>query len=199
MIETIFHTIFSISFLAMFVIRTYYSRKARHSRENVERRESRRNMAVRAIFGLGYIGALFIYFFAPHLFDWAAISLPSWLRWIGVFITFVSLALLWWVQWALDVQFDTTLHTQSEHKLITHGPYRRVRHPMYTALFLMGFGWFLLSANWAIGIPLMVGIVLVVLSRIQNEETMLIEIFGDEYRECMQNTSRFFPSIFANS
>jgi protein-S-isoprenylcysteine O-methyltransferase Ste14 len=196
MIETRLHTIFSISFLAMFALRTYYGRKARRNRRNVEIRETKLNMTVRAFFGLGYIGALFMYIFAPHLFDWAVIPLPSWLRWIGAIITYVSLALLWWVQWALDVQFDTTLHIQSEHKLITHGPYRWVRHPMYTALFLMGFGWFLLTANLAIGIPLMAGVALVVLSRIENEETMLTEIFGDEYREYMKGTGRFIPVFF---
>jgi protein-S-isoprenylcysteine O-methyltransferase Ste14 len=196
MIETILHTIFSISFLAMFVLRTYYGRKARRNRGNVETRETKLNMTVRAFFGLGYIGALFMYVFAPHLFGWAVIPFPSWLGWIGALITYVSLALLWWVQWALDVQFDTSLHIQSEHKLITHGPYRWVRHPMYTALFLMGFGWFLLTANLAVGIPLMAGIALVVLSRIENEETMLTEIFGDAYREYMKGTGRFIPVFF---
>jgi protein-S-isoprenylcysteine O-methyltransferase Ste14 len=104
--------------------------------------------------------------------------------------------LLWWVQWALDVQFDTTLHTQAEHKLIKHGPYQWVRHPMYTALFLMGLGWFLLTANWFVGVPLMIGIFLVVLSRVQNEEDVLTEIFGDEYQEYMQHSGRFFPPLF---
>ena len=189
----IFHIIFAIGFFSMFALRIYYGRRARRNREEVETKESRANMAVRALFGLGYVSALIFYTFAPGLFSWAAFTLPNWLRWSGAFITLGSLLLLWWVQWALDVQFDTTLHTQADHKLIQHGPYRWVRHPMYTALFLMGLGWFLLTANWFVGIPLMVGVFLVVLSRVKNEEAVLIELFGDEYLEYMKGTGRFVP------
>lgn len=141
---------------------------------------------------------LIVYIFAPYLFDWAAISLPDWIRWLGAFITIGSVLLLWWVQWALDVQFDGTLHTQADHKLIQHGPYRWVRHPMYTALFMMGLGWSLLTANWFIGFPLSVAIILVVLSRVQNEENVLIELFGDEYRNYMLHTGRFLPKLARN-
>jgi protein-S-isoprenylcysteine O-methyltransferase Ste14 len=191
----IFHLIFAIGFFSMFGIRVYYGRKARLNRQEVEVKESKANMAVRAFFGLGYISALFVYVFIPGVFDWAVIELPKWVRWIGALITLSSVLLLWWVQWALDVQFDTTLHTQAEHKLIQHGPYKWVRHPMYTALFLMGFGWFLLTANWFIGIPLMIGIVLVVVFRVKNEETVLVDLFGDEYQEYMQRTGRFLPKL----
>lgn len=193
MIIGIFHIIFAIAFFAMIALRIFYGRKARRSRDEVATKESKANMAVRALFGLGYVGAMILYVFAPGLFDWAAISLPNWIRWIGALITIGSFLLLWWVQWALDVQFDTTLHTQSEHKLIKHGPYRWVRHPMYTVLFLMGLGWFLLTANWFVGIPLMIGIVLVILSRVKNEEEVLTELFGDEYREYVKQTGRFLP------
>lgn len=193
--EVIFHLIFSIAFIAMFALRTYYGRKARRNRANVNTFESKMNMAIRAILGLGYIGSLFVYIFVPRIFEWGIIPLPDGFRWIGVLITCGSLVILWWVQWALDIQFDTTLHTQSDHKLITHGPYHWVRHPMYTTLFLMGLGWFLLTTNWFVGVPLMVGIVLVILSRVNSEESMLLDIFGDEYLEYMQHTGRFFPSF----
>lgn len=190
-----FHIIFAIAFFSMIALRIFYGRKARRTRKNVEIKESKQNMAVRALFGLGYVGALIVYVFALDQFDWATILLPDWLRWIGAFITICSVLLLWWVQWALDVQFETTLHTQAEHKLIQYGPYRWVRHPMYTALFLMGLGWLLLTANWFVGLPLMGGIIFVVLSRIEDEEDMLIELFGDEYRNYMKNTGRFWPLL----
>jgi protein-S-isoprenylcysteine O-methyltransferase Ste14 len=79
--------------------------------------------------------------------------------------------------------------------LIQHGPYRWVRHPMYTTLFLMGWGWFILTANWFVGLPLMMGIVLVVLSRVNKEEAVLVDLFGNEYKEYMQRTGRFLPKL----
>lgn len=191
--QIIFHIIFAFSFIAMFVLRMYYGRKARRSRSDVQVIEGKLNMAVRALFGLGYITVLWVYVFVPGWFAWAAIAFPNWLRWVGALISVGSVLLLWWVQRALDVQFDTTLHIQANHQLITHGPYRWVRHPMYTTLFSMGLGWFLLTANWLVGVPLMLGITLVVISRVRKEEAVLLNLFGDEYQTYLQRTGRFLP------
>lgn len=194
----IFHIIFVIAFLEMIILRVYYGRKARQNREGVEHKESNANLSVGALLGFGYISAMIIYIIHPSLFHWAAISLPNWVHWLGAFITVGNVLFLWWVQWALDVQFDGTLHTQEDHKLIQHGPYQWVRHPMYTVFFLMGLGWFLLTANWFVGVPLMIGIVFVVLSRVKNEEDGLIELFGDEYQNYIQQTGHFLPTLVRN-
>ncbi len=179
----------------MIAIRVIFHRRAAQVRTNVEHKESNLNVAVRGIFGFGYILSLLVYVFVPTAFDWALTPLPIWLRWIGVAITLSSILLLVWIQWALGVQFHTTVHTQDDHQLISHGPYRRVRHPMYTNFFLMGLGWFTLTANWFIGVPLLLGIIIVVLVRIENEEAVLLELFGDEYRVYMQRTGRFLPKL----
>jgi len=191
----IFHIVFVILFFAMVALRVNYGRKARRNRGEVEYKEGRTNLVVRIAFGFGYVGALIVYALAPSLFDWAVISLSDGMRWLGVFITIGSVLLLWWVQWALDIQFDGTLHTQADHNLIQHGPYHWVRHPMYTVLFLMGFGWFLLTANWFVVVPLMIGIALIVLSRVKKEEDMLMNLFGDDYRNYMKRTGRFLPQL----
>ena len=191
----IFHISFAIAFFAFIAIRVTYHRKAKRSRQDVKFNEGKLNMAVRAFLGLGYIGALLVYIFYPALFEWAEISLPIWVRWFGLVFSVLSVGLIWWVQWALDVQFDTTLHHQTDHRLITHGPYRWVRHPMYTTLFLMGLGWLLLTVNWFIGAPLMVGIIIIVNFRVKNEEAMLLDLFGDEYQDYMKHTGRYLPSF----
>jgi protein-S-isoprenylcysteine O-methyltransferase Ste14 len=192
-----FHLIFAVGYFAFITIRFVYHRKARHARKVAEPRENGLNLAVRAFLGLGYTGALAVYAFFPALFEWAALPLPAWARWLGVFISVLSVLLIWWVQWALDVQFDTTLHIQANHQLITRGPYRWIRHPMYTSLFLLGLGWLLLCANWFIGAPLMVAILLLMVVRVKKEEAMLIEVFGKDYLTYMQETGRFLPKKFS--
>jgi protein-S-isoprenylcysteine O-methyltransferase Ste14 len=186
-----FQIIYALSIFTFIVIRVVFHRKARKARRDVEIKESKLNIAVRAIFGLGYTAALLVYVFAPGLFDWAAFNLSTWVRWVGAGITAGSVMLLGWVQWALDIQFDTTLHIHAKHQLIAHGPYRWVRHPMYSALFLMGLGWLLLTADWFIGMPLMLGIVLLILVRVENEEKVLVEVFGAGYRDYIKHTGRF--------
>jgi len=195
----IYQIIYALLFFGFIFIRVAYHRKAKKVREGVELKESKVNMAVRAVVGLGYIGALLVYAFFPRIFAWAALSLPDWARWIGAGVSVLSVLLIWWVQWALDVQFDTVLHIQAGHKLVTHGPYRWVRHPMYTALFLMGLGWLLLTANWFIGGPLTIAIVLLVLVRVDREETLLTETFGVAYIDYVQVTGRYLPRLDRSS
>jgi protein-S-isoprenylcysteine O-methyltransferase Ste14 len=191
----IFHVLFAGAYLVMFGIRLLSWRTAVRAGGRVEFKEGKVNMAVRAVLGLGYIGALIVYAFFPSFLAWAAFSLPAWVRWIGAGITGAALLLLAWVQWSLGKNFSTTLHLRQGHLLVTEGPYRWVRHPMYTALFLLGVGFLLLTANWAVGVPLIVALPILVAVRIGNEEALMIEQFGDEYRAYMQQTGQFLPRL----
>ena len=195
----VFHILFAIAYLTMFGIRLLSWRTAIQAGGRVDHREGKVNMAVRAVLGLGYIAALIIYAFFPSFLAWAAFSLPPWVRWIGAGITGAALLLLAWVQWSLGKNFSTTLHLRQGHLLVTVGPYRWVRHPMYTALFLLGVGFLLLTANWAVGVPLIVALPILVAMRIDNEEALMIEQFGDEYRAYMRRTGRFLPRLLGMS
>jgi protein-S-isoprenylcysteine O-methyltransferase Ste14 len=190
-----FHWIFAANFTAMLVMRIHYRIKAVRSRAQVEYREGWLNMTIRGVFGVLYIGGVLGYIFYPAYLDWAQFSLPHLARWIGALLSMLSLALLWWVQSALDVHFDTTLHVQTGHKLVTHGPYRWVRHPMYTSLFLMGLGYLLLTANWMVGGLMLVSVAVLVWVRVPREEAMLIERFGQEYLDYMGRSGRFLPKL----
>lgn len=86
--------------------------------------------------------------------------------------------------------------TLPDQKLVTNGVYRYVRHPMYTALLL-----------WMLGFPLVIrslwglalGILLIgpaLWLRIREEEAMLLQAFGDEYRAYQAQTWRLVPFIF---
>jgi protein-S-isoprenylcysteine O-methyltransferase Ste14 len=189
----LFHLIFALAFFAMILLRLVFHKRAASERQDVELKESNLNMLLRAVIGLGYILALTVYVFYPAWLDWGRFPLPLWARWLGGVVSIGSVLLLWWVQWALDVQFNTTLHIQAEHQLITHGPYRWVRHPMYTTLVLMGLGWLLLTANWFVGGPLVIGLGIIVTGRVPHEEAVLLETFGDQYQEYMERTGRFLP------
>jgi protein-S-isoprenylcysteine O-methyltransferase Ste14 len=195
----IFHIFFSIVYFSFIFIRIVYHRKAKQSRGVVDYKENIINIAIRAFFGLGYISALIIYVFYPALLAWASFVLPEWSRWVGAISAVLSVGMIWWVQWALDIQFDTTLHIQADHQFITHGPYRWVRHPMYTSLLFMGISWLLLTTNMFIGGALLAGILIIITTRVGKEETALIDKFSDSYRTYMQNTGRYLPTWSARN
>src|SRR6185312_3981276 len=83
----------------------------------------------------------------------------------------------------LGVNWSITLEVLEKHKLVTQGVYRRVRHPMYTALLLYSAGQALALPNYVAGLSSAVTMVLLVGLRIGPEERMLLEEFGNDYRD----------------
>jgi protein-S-isoprenylcysteine O-methyltransferase Ste14 len=123
-----------------------------------------------------------------------AFPAPTWLRWIGVALGTGSVALFVWTHVVLGRFWSPYVQLRPGHRLITAGPYARVRHPMYLAI----VGWMislgLVAANW---IPLACGALcaLQFLLRTQGEETMMLQQFGDEYREYMKRSGRLLPRV----
>ena len=66
---------------------------------------------------------------------------------------------------------------------------------MYSAIFCVAISNALLSANWLIAVTSVVSVSLMYFARVADEERMLIEQFGDEYRAYMQRTGRLFPRL----
>lgn len=82
----------------------------------------------------------------------------------------------------------------ADHDLCTTGPYGLVRHPMYLALDLLGIG----AAVWVATAPAIVAAVLLVVGgdlRARLEEAVLLDAFGDRYREYMRSVGRTIPFL----
>jgi len=87
------------------------------------------------------------------------------------------------------------LEVREGNTLVTSGPYRLVRHPMYSAALVIAVGLSLLSANWLVAAGTLLGPVVVFAGRLRDEELMMIDAFGDEYRAYIQRTGRFMPKL----
>ena len=102
--------------------------------------------------------------------------------------------LLFWTFQSLGRNLTDTVVTRREHTLVTHGPYRWVRHPFYGVVLLWGLSMTLLTANWLIAVLGLAAIAMLV-RRTTIEEAKLTERFGDEYRSYAAKTGRFFPRL----
>lgn len=184
-------------FVLFFVVRAYHHRKAVKDGGAIEYREPhhRAMHLMRQSVGLAWLAAMAAYFFAPGWVAWADFPMPAWLRWAGLALGYANLPLLWWIEATLGKNFNTTLHMREGHTLVTHGPYRWVRHPMYTSLYILVSAIFLASANWLVGLPGLFGLTLIVLNRLNREEAVMLEQFGDAYQAYMQQTGRLFPRL----
>ena len=136
----------------------------------------------------------FVYLINPQWMAWSKIGLPEWVRVLGIGVAIVNDVLLYWLFSSIGSGISPTSATRKEHKLSTSGPYRWVRHPLYTvgAILFISFG--MMADNWfiaALGILAFIAMA----KRTPQEEANLIEKFGDEYREYMKHTGRFFPKV----
>jgi len=142
---------------------------------------------------LGSFGSYIPYLIGFPLMDLFQYDLyPVVLRWSGVVLVLIVIPLLAWIHRTLDRQYSAQLEIKSKHRLITEGPYTRVRHPMYTVLGLFSLGMALVTANTLIII--FAFIILVAFPFVaKQEEQMLTDAFGEKYLEYMKRTRRFFP------
>ena len=198
--EPMFRAIFIAAFAAMVVIRVYYHVRAGTYRERgYTEAEGKLIAALRALLGIPWFAAMVAYMIDPRWMTWSMVSLPGWARWLGAGFGVLSVILLFWVNHALGTNFSTTLRVRADHSLIRHGPYRWVRHPMYTVIVMLAVAFGLLSANWFIALLGLTVIIVVMVARTPKEEELMRERFGDEYVAYMQKTGRYLPRLLAFS
>lgn len=132
------------------------------------------------------------YLATPWL-DVFGFPLPAWIRIIGEILLLASMLLFYVCHRELGRNWSPKLEISEDHRLITSGPYQSVRHPMYTSFFLFGLGLLLATANLMVGGFYLVAMFTLYVERVDEEEALMIEQFGDAYREYMQRTGRLLP------
>jgi protein-S-isoprenylcysteine O-methyltransferase Ste14 len=138
--------------------------------------------------------ALAIYVLDPQRLAWCTFEFPDWLHWTGVGMAVAAISMHVWVHRALGKNFYPFLHVRENHTLVSSGPYRWIRHPMYTALGITLVAWFLLSANWLIGLTWF-SLAVIVAFQVGREEALMIEVFGEQYQAYIELTGRFLPRL----
>ena len=195
--EPTFRLSAGIIFLMLTVIRIYYTAVAFRSGSSFSIRRLGSTGAFLGWFLYTFILFLaLVYIFAPSQLEWAELPLPPALRWFGVALGTGTTMLLLWVHHTLGQNFAASGIIQARQVLITRGPYRWVRHPMYTTFFMISLSFALITANGLITILCLLFAILLP-SIIKNEEQTLLEKFGVDYREYMQRTGRFLPRMKA--
>jgi protein-S-isoprenylcysteine O-methyltransferase Ste14 len=179
--------------VAMVAIRAPHGQRSR----SVKVAQSRRGALEAALLTLAWIS-----FFLPLLWvttpflafaDYPLLPLPFA---AGVACLALGLWLLHRSHRDLGTNWSITLELREEHRLVTHGVYRRIRHPMYLALLLYSAGQALVLPNWLAGPSYLVAFGILFAFRVGPEERMMREAFGAEYDAYAARTKRLVPAVW---
>lgn len=96
----------------------------------------------------------------------------------------------------LGRNWSVSLELRDGHRIVDHGVYRRVRHPMYSALSLYGIAQALLQANWLSGPSCLVTFAVLFAFRLRREEQMMLDRFGADYERYRARTRRLIPGVW---
>lgn len=114
----------------------------------------------------------------------------------GVACLILGLWLLYRSHADLGSNWSITLEVREQHRLVTSGVYRHIRHPMYLALLLYATGQTLVVPNWIAGPAYLVAVAFLFALRVGPEERMMREQFGPVYDAYASRTKRLVPAIW---
>lgn len=176
-------------------VTAYYRFQASTSGEKISRLEEGYLFAiVLRVAGLALWIVTIAYLIVPSSVQWAMFPLPIWLRWAGVVAGAFCSILMSWTLSCLGKNLTDTVVTRAEATLVKNGPYRWMRHPFYVTAALLMASVTVLTANWLIGLSSLFVLALLAV-RTPKEEQMLIDRFGQQYRDYMARTGRFIPVL----
>jgi len=194
--EITFRILFILAGIAMFAIRIYYQKKVWQDRKQIEVKEGGVSLFAGSIAALTTLVFGFEYIFFPGTFAFAySIPYPAWLRWLGALALAAGIALLGLSHHHLGKSFHSLVVSKADRVFVDTGPYRWIRHPIYTAYLVNYVSGGLLAGNWVLTFVPVIFFNVLVLMRMGKEETLLIDEFGQSYRDYIKRTGRLLPRI----
>lgn len=121
-----------------------------------------------------------------------------WIAWAGVAITGVGVAIAVWARYCIGQYWSARVTLKEDHRIIRSGPYRWVRHPIYTGMLLGVVGRALTIGQWR-GVVAVALILVAHWLKALREESMLTREFGEEYESYRQGTGFLFPRPWSAS
>lgn len=115
-------------------------------------------------------------------------------EWIGVLLTAAGVGVAFWARWHLGANWSGTVTLKEEHELIRTGPYRAIRHPIYTGILVALLG--TAVANGEVRALLAVGVAWISFYiKARREESFLAQEFGTGFAEHLRHTGMFLPRV----
>lgn len=185
--------VFVVTFFLMIVIRTVFEVRIGRTGKGSDTLEQ--VLLVAVFLGMGPIPFLFV---ATPVFAFADYTLPTVVHAVAAVIGALGLALFYRSHVDLDRQWSVSLAIQEGHTLVDTGVYRLMRHPMYSALFLIAIAQAGLLSNWLGGLAGLTTFGALFLLRVGREEALMASNFGEAWQAYAKRTPRLVPLSWGN-
>lgn len=196
--DKVFRWLLVIVYITYSIIKINVQKIKKFNGNSIEIDKSKYDIVLLNSFIMVEVIVIFFFIFFPQYFLWAKAPFSITLRIIGFILCTLALFLFHWIHKHLGVYFFNSLKLKKNHKLIVNGPYKFVRHPMYSTYYIFNTGIFLISSNYFIGILWLLCLTILVIYRFRKEEEMLQMKFGDEYLKYHHITPAFIPYLRTN-
>ncbi|MEM7108559.1 MAG: protein-S-isoprenylcysteine O-methyltransferase [Bacteroidota bacterium] len=185
--------IYGLSVLASIVIRTPHERRNKSNKIVDDQKTTLEKVLLFLVF-IGMMISPLIYVFTGIL-DFANYTLPLVFQWAGVLFIVLFVWLFYRSHKDLGQNWSVSLEIRDEHTLVSSGVYRKIRHPMYTAIWCWVIGQSLLLHNYIAGLSGILTFGLMYLLRVGPEEQMMEKTFGEQYKVYKTKTGRLLPKF----
>jgi protein-S-isoprenylcysteine O-methyltransferase Ste14 len=185
--------VFIAGTIAYLGIRVAFKRKLA-TREKSVRHSTSADMFLVLVVGFAQIGVPLLAWWTP-LFAFADHAWPASFVWPGAATFLAGLWLFWRSHTDLGTNWSVSLEIGREHRLVTSGVFRRIRHPMYASFFVMAVAQALLLPNGIAAGAAFAAVSLLYAVRKPREEAMMLAHFGAEYEAYMRRSGGVIPRL----
>jgi protein-S-isoprenylcysteine O-methyltransferase Ste14 len=176
------------SWLAIWLIWAFQSKQTRQ----------KESLLSRFSYGLLVWCALILLFYRGPLPAWwnsQIFAYRSWMSWSSIALTALGFAFTIWARAYLGSNWSGNVTIKVGHELIRTGPYRLVRHPIYTGIIIATLGTALAYDQWRGVVALPILWLAFTVKRLK-EEKFMRQTFGTQYDDYVRSTGAIVPVRF---
>ena len=118
----------------------------------------------------------------------------AWITWLGVALTSAGIAFAIWARACLAGNWSGSVTLKQGHELVVLGPYRWVRHPIYSGLLTALVGTALARGEWRGAIAVAIAAI-ALWRKLKLEEALMVRQFGDAYVRYTRRARTLIPFV----
>lgn len=137
----------------------------------------------------------FYFLFSDHWLHGRVVPPAESTRWVGLFLFLAGMAFCIWARMTLGRNWSSNVAVKVDHTLVVRGPYRLVRHPIYTGLLLAMLGTAVVFGE----VHAFVGVALAAAGwklKSLGEEELMVRVFGEEYVRYRERVKGLVPFVW---